>query len=367
MKGCWISSEQMDVSALILENFGRRQKQMNVRLEHIREKERVEKERAEKERMEKARMEKAKAKPSAEAAKLKMEQAKARAMQEALSKQQKTLGGGFPSFSTHRNPSGSPPMQISNTPMQISNTRPGPKPQTGTSSELEITKWNKQLKLVLMQHQTDMTNLMQACLLNGMFPIPEAPLEAMRKTTLGRLQEAAEGLRSCNALSISEQQLTMLMTTSETESLQAISKTAANSPKAASNKVSTGSTSLPSGLKQSPVPAPQTNRTRPSAAAGHSAQHLQDPISTPSAQVRGVNSRSLNHQQHVPQTNRTIPSAVAAGHSAQHLQNRTSTPSAQVRGANIRSFNHQQQVSAGGPSNFAAFPTNLGRNGKFTR
>jgi hypothetical protein len=275
MKGCWISSNNVDLSTLILELFTRRQKQRNIRAQQVREKEQAEKERQERE--------KAKRKAeAAKAAKLAMEQAKAKAIQQAIvdqqnksrltalqaiATQQNNSRRAAQSFINQRSTAGLPTTQVSH----------GRAPQSaGGQPQLEITRWNKELRDVLTQHKTDMRMLMQVCLHSGIFAIPEAQSMEIRHKSLAKLRRCAEGLRRCNVIAMNDQQLIGLMGTSEKEIHETMNKAisgnpATTTPNRASNAPSI--TSLSSSMqKVSPTPGSILNRTAPSSAAKSSVQ-----------------------------------------------------------------------------------------------
>jgi hypothetical protein len=256
----------------------------------------------EKEQAEKERQEREKAKRKAEAvraAKLAMEQAKTKARQEAIVDQQnKSRLAALQVIATQQNNSRRAAQSFINqrstaglpTTPQLSHGRA---PQSaGGQPQLEITRWNKELRDVLTQHKTDMRMLMQVCLHSGIFAIPEAQAMEIRQKSLAKLRRCAEGLRRCNVISMNDQQLIGLMATSEKEIHETMNKAVSGNPstttpKRASNAPSINSL-LSSTQKVSPTPGSILNRAAPSSAAKSSAQ----PAS--SRQVPGAPYRQQN-------------------------------------------------------------------------
>jgi hypothetical protein len=299
MKGCWISSEHLDLSALVLELHTRRQRQISKRLERIRAKERVEKERIQKE----------KAKRAAEAARQAMEQAKEKARLKAISDQQKANRVAAARSISNQNYTGGKPALLSAQPSNV-NTRP---------SQLEIAQYNKDLRLALLQHEMDMRQLMQACLLSGIFPVPEGQVTAVRSRNLVRLKTAAEGLRRCNVLSIKDDQLMKLLAASEKGALESLAKSKGGIPSSAGDRLPSASGShLSSAPNTSPPTAAQLNAATEASTTNVSAQQYQHSMSTPSHQAQGSRASATRR----PQQN--------SGVAAVNFNEFSSTPSPQV-------------------------------------
>jgi hypothetical protein len=299
MKGCWISSEHLDLSALVLELHTRRQRQINKRLERIRAKEKAEKEIIQKE----------KAKRAAEGARQAMEQAKEKARQKAISDQQKANRAAAARSLANQNSTARKSALLS---AQPSNSNKPP-------SQLEIAQYNKDLRLALMQHEMDMRQLMQACLLSGIFPVPEGKMTAVRNKNLALLKTAAEGLRRCNVLSIKDDQLMALLAASEKGALESIVKSKGGISSSAGNRLPSASGShLSSAPKASPPTAARVNAATEASTTRFSAQQYQHSMSAPSHQAQGSSAPATRR----PQQN----SGVGAG----NFNAFSSTPSPQV-------------------------------------
>ena len=92
--------------------------------------------------------------------------------------------------------------------------------------ELEISKWKKELRLALMQHEADTQQLIQSSLLSGILPIPDSNLERIRIKNLPRLSRAAEALKRCRVFNnMTESELRSLLSTSEKRVMEAVTNT----------------------------------------------------------------------------------------------------------------------------------------------
>jgi hypothetical protein len=239
-----MSSDDIDLSALILDRSARREKQANQHMEKVRA--RV---------AEEARI--ARRKRESEVAKVK-QLAEQRANILANEKARMLA------ISTHISQTNAAKMNPRSQPSAAQRSRPAPYSSSDSKMvmpDLEITKWNKELRLALMEHETDTRQLIHTCLANGIFPIPESHLEANRKKNMIRLKNAAEGLKRCGVFSMTEEQLLTLLSTSEKGGLDIITK--AQSQPINKNTASSSSFQSPaassSGTTRSPANSTDPN------------------------------------------------------------------------------------------------------------
>lgn len=242
-KGCWISSEHIDLSALVLELHTRRQKHTDKRMHRIRAEKQGEKER--------------KAEQAAEAQRRAVEQLREKMRLEAIRQKQKAEQESA--------------ARLANQKTQASNPMHG-------SMQLEMTKHNQDFKLTLMQHENDIRQLMQACILSRVLPVPEGQIVAIRNRNLARLKAAVEGLRRCNVpLSIDHEQLTNVLVAREKGAAESI-------------------LNLKKGLRANNMPTASSQNTSSTSAplGGFSSQPFTQSLSTHSYQSQGQNTGPQN-------------------------------------------------------------------------
>jgi hypothetical protein len=266
MRGCWISSDVIDLSALILDRHTRRLRQ----IKKFTERKKAEAAEEARKIQEKRDVEAAKraAERATEARLVAEARAKAKLLAAASRKARPASTGG-----SHSRIQPAPASQLSTRPIQ------------SHGGELEITKWNKELRLALMQHESETRQLIQSCILGGIFPIPDTKLDALRQNGLVRLRGAADGLERCGVLSMKEEQLLQLLSQIEKNVLEAISK--AQSQSMQSNFASdTGVSGLtpPSQSSRSPkmetFQSSSSGRKRPAETSNNDAPTQQsDPMS----------------------------------------------------------------------------------------
>ena len=208
MRGCWISSERMELSSLVLNLFIRRQRQRNKRLEYIRQKEKVEKEKLERERVKRA----------IEAQRLMKERTRVKliAERQAIEKARRAAGV---SFANKNNITGA---------SSTNHFMPG---TSSNSIQVQISHWNQEIQRRLMQHEASMRQLMQGCILSGIFPVPEVQMNAIRNTTIDCVKVATEGLKRCNASTIKDAQIMSLLVACEKRALESVIKSGAVNPR----------------------------------------------------------------------------------------------------------------------------------------
>lgn len=220
-KGCWISSVHMDVSALILDKFTRRQHQLAKRNRYLQEKALVEKEERDKDRTIRIKNERA---ATQQAALLKAEQkAEAKRKVEIISRNntrgETAQGIGFPSSTR-----------------QMSSSQPNQ------------ATWDIQMRAVLMQHQADFAALMKSSMINGVFNLPTFQLTKLRQTAFDRLKNALNSFSGVNPMSVSDEQLRMLISHSENDAMKS---TASNKAQSTQSGVPTSGNIMSSMMQSS--------------------------------------------------------------------------------------------------------------------
>lgn len=243
MRGCWISSEHMEVSGLILEAFNRRQNQLERRQAYLQEKQREERIRKEREATVIMNQQVALEKAAAER-KIKAEiDAKARAMikadNEAAMKDEvdantksKIKADIEAKALTERHllnlSTNSAPM-LPKESFQMANV------------QHEIKTWNEKSKSILMQHQLDLAELTRSCINMGIYPVPASRINAMRKTTITRLQHAATTLRNLNLITMEDSHFSEMIISCEKMALQVISSQSVSASVDQASQTSTNS------------------------------------------------------------------------------------------------------------------------------
>eukprot|EP00934_Nitzschia_sp_Nitz4_P000071 Nitzschia sp. Nitz4//scaffold42_size132992//7696//13638//NITZ4_003379-RA/size132992-augustus-gene-0.109-mRNA-1//-1//CDS//3329551658//71//frame0 len=140
-KGCWISSEHLDVSTLILHKFGRRQFRMELRKKYLHEKSLEE---------------------------------KARKAAAVLSSNK--ISGAPPAM---------PRVPVSN---PSSTGLPQSLPVSSAVPRQQDPDLHSKMLPILMQHQMDLTTLFRTCMAKGIAPIPPDQLKSLQNTTISRLK-----------------------------------------------------------------------------------------------------------------------------------------------------------------------------------
>ena len=196
MRGCWISSEHIDISALILDNFTKRQRQLNKRSDYW------------------------KAKANDLAALKENKQSNSRAIvgeepcfrEVAALRQTRQEKGARPK---------APQAEVSQ--RKVASAAPNQGKQNVCSNiqipshhdlTIEARRWTEISCAILQQHQTDLLALAKSCLHSNV-ALPEYRREEMRNATL-------MNLKGIGFLQVPDEKLIELMLSSEEEALRGI-------------------------------------------------------------------------------------------------------------------------------------------------
>ncbi len=200
LRGCWISSEHIDVSGLIIDAYNRRQNQLDRRQMYLKRKEKTERMRKATEIALRVKEEDSREKAALEEKTI--EEAKAKAVMKANIEAKARVERQM--------------LKSSKKKSRVLQNEPVPT----TNMQQEINQWNENSKAILMQHQIDLAAVTQHCLKMAIYPIPPSTIENMRNATITRLQHAASTLRSLNVMQVKDECIADIVISCEKEMFQ---------------------------------------------------------------------------------------------------------------------------------------------------
>ena len=191
MKGCWVPTEQLDLSSLILDLFCRRHRQKEERLKRVIEKKKkIEDERIKRiaEAAMKVEEEKRKREKSRIAAKRKKKEAARKKKLEQKAKKKARISSTINA------------QEASKLQIQKLGSQPA-------ANAVDINLWKKQIELALKSHELQVEYALQSWTNRGLSSIPENKLVEIRKSTLDQLKRTMDRLRQCNQSVMNDEQM----------------------------------------------------------------------------------------------------------------------------------------------------------------